>query len=390
MTTPLDIKLDTDYLFHTLADLVQINSINPTLVKDSAGETAIATYLRRQMTNIGLDVCVHEATAGRPSVVGRLRGSGSGPSLMFNGHTDTVGVDGMSGPFDAGLNGDRLFGRGAYDMKGGLAACLAAAKSLKDAGLRLAGDLFIAAVADEEYASIGTSEVLRQYRPDAAIVTEPTHLKLCLAHKGFVWLEVETIGRAAHGSRYDLGIDANLRMGRFLAELDHMERELRNRPAHRLVGPPSLHAPILQGGTGLSTYAAKCTLQIERRTVPGESESQVLLEVQKIIAKLTNADPSFHATAKILFSREPLETSAETPIAKALQAAARGLFGHELEHSAHRGWTDAALLSAAGVDTILVGPSGSGAHETTEWVDLPSVVNLTTLLAQTALNYCGQ
>ncbi|MGQ0604217.1 MAG: M20/M25/M40 family metallo-hydrolase, partial [Anaerolineales bacterium] len=303
-------------------------------------------------------------------------------------HTDTVGVDGMPDPFSATVREGRMYGRGAYDMKGSLAACLAALKALADAGERLRGDVLLAAVADEEYASLGTAEVLRHVRVDSAIVTEPTEMDICLAHKGFLWLEVETTGRAAHGSRFDEGVDANLRMGRFLAQLDQLERELRRREPHPLVGPPSLHAATLQGGTELSMYAARCQLQIERRTLPGETELQVLAELQAIVDKLATADPTFKATVKTLLVREAMEVSPEAPLVNAITQAATDRLGQRPRYVGRPFWMDAALLTAAGIDTVVMGPSGAGAHAKEEWVNLHSVEEMAHILADTALRYC--
>ncbi|MFN2420741.1 MAG: M20/M25/M40 family metallo-hydrolase, partial [Gemmatimonadota bacterium] len=224
------IRVDEGWLERTLADLIAIDSVNPTLVPGGGGERAIAEHVAGLMRGLGMEVEVHEAAPGRASAVGRLRGAGTGRSLMLNGHLDTVGVDGMERPFEPHIEEGRLYGRGAYDMKGSLAACLAAVRTLVDSGTRLAGDLVIAAVADEEDTSIGTADVLKRSPTDGAIVTEPTELALGLAHKGFAWLEIETRGRAAHGSRWDLGIDANLGMGRVLAEIADLERDLRARP----------------------------------------------------------------------------------------------------------------------------------------------------------------
>jgi acetylornithine deacetylase len=320
----MTIPIDHDYLTETLAGLVRINSVNPTLVPGGAGEAEIATYTAASLRGIGLETAVHEPEPGRPSVVGVLRGSGGGRSLMLNAHYDTVGVEGMVEPFSGAVRNGRLYGRGAYDMKGSLAAGMAAAKALVDSGTLLAGDLLVAAVADEEYASLGTADLVKRYKVDAAIVTEPTELDICLAHKGFIWLEVETLGRAAHGSRFDLGIE---RMGRFLAELDKLEKALLARAGHPLAGPPSLHAAMIEGGTELSAYAARCRLQIERRTIPGETEEQVLAELQAIIDRLTAADPSFQATLHSFFVREPFEVSPEARIVQSLGGAAEGVLG---------------------------------------------------------------
>ncbi|HEX9165311.1 MAG TPA: M20/M25/M40 family metallo-hydrolase, partial [Gemmatimonadales bacterium] len=312
------LAVDQDYTVRVCQDLVRINSINPLLVADAPGEREIGGYTADALSALGLEVRTHEPEPGRVSVTGRLRGSGGGRSLMLNAHYDTVGVEGMPEPFSGAVRDGRVHGRGAFDMKGSLAACLGAVKAVRDAGITLRGDLVIAAVADEEYGSLGTADLITHTRTDGAIVTEPTALGVCLAHKGYCWIEVRTEGRAAHGSRFAEGIDANLRMGRVLACLESLERDLRARPPHPLVGPPSLHAALLEGGTGLSTYAASSTLQIERRTVPGETEAQVMAEIEGLLGPLRTQDPTFQATARAFFVRQPFEVGREAAIVGAV------------------------------------------------------------------------
>jgi acetylornithine deacetylase len=266
---------------------------------------------------------------------------------------------------------------------------MAAAKALVDAGGLPAGELFVAGVADEEFASLGTEDLLTRYRPDGAIVTEPTALDICLAHKGFTWVEVNARGRAAHGSRFDLGVDANMRMGRVLGELAALEADLRGRPPHPLVGPPSLHAATIAGGSGLSTYAATCRLQIERRTVPGERQAQVLQEIEDILARLRQHDPTFDADCRVLLSREPFEVAQDRPVVTALCAAVQTVLGRPARFAGQTPWMDAALLAAAGVDTVVMGATGAGAHAVEEWVDLESVGVLAHCLAVAALTYCA-
>lgn len=381
--------VDRDDLVANLAALVRINSINPTLVPGSPGETDIARYVARWLTAAGLETRTIESVPGRPSVAARLPGLGGGRSLMLNAHVDTVGVTGMAEPFSGAIRGGRLYGRGAYDMKGSLAACMAAAKTLAASGHRLQGDLVVAAVADEEYGSLGTADVVANGVTDAAIVTEPTSLKVCRAHKGYLWIEVEVLGRAAHGSRVDQGIDANMRMGRFLGGLDRLERELRGRPPHPLVGPPSLHAALLEGGTGLSTYAARSVLQIERRTIPGETEAGVMREIQDILEALRRDDPTFEATARASFVREPFEVAREAGIVEALDSAAARVLGKSPAHMGDTPWMDSALLAAAGVDTVVFGPHGDGAHAAEEWVDVDSVIQTAEVLVETTRTWCA-
>jgi acetylornithine deacetylase len=385
----MQLTIDRDFLIKTLSDLIRINSINPQLVPAGAGEAEIAAYIACALQRLHLEIITHEPEPGRVSVVGKLKGKGGGRALMLNGHIDTVGVAGMPEPFAAAIRAGKMFGRGTYDMKGSVAACMTAVKALVDANVSLGGDLLLAAVADEEYFSLGTAEVIKHHRVDGAIVTEATEMNLCRAHKGFIWLEVETFGRAAHGSRFDEGIDANMRMGRFLAELDKLEKALRARPPHPLVGPPSLHAALINGGAGLSTYAPSCKLKIERRTIPGETEAQVVGEIKTIVRRLSAADPTFNATVSAFCTRDPFEVAADAALVRAVEQAATQVRGTPPQHIGQTFWMDAALLANAGVETVVIGPIGAGAHADEEWVDLQSLVDLAEILAQTAVSYCG-
>jgi len=381
-------SIDRDYLVAALTDLVRIDSVNPSLVPGGAGESRIAAHVAAKMRALGMTVTTLESTSGRPSVVGRREGSGGGRSVMLNAHVDTVGIEGMVGALEPVIRDGRLYGRGACDMKGSLAACLTTVKALADAKADVRGDLVLAAVADEEYASLGTAEVAREVPVHAAIVTEPTELDLCIAHKGFVWLEVETVGKAAHGSRFFEGIDANMRMGRFLGRLDRLEQELRTRPPHPLVGPPSLHAPTLHGGSELSTYAASCRLGIERRTVPGETEAGVRAEIETLIEQTRAADPSFQASVRCLLARNAFEVPPDAPIVSAVRAAATRHLGRSPALIGKPFWMDSAILADAGVETVVIGPIGGGAHTSEEWVDLQSLERLAVILADATLAYC--
>jgi acetylornithine deacetylase len=363
-----------------------------TLTLDASGpggETAIAAHVTGVLERLGMDVEVHESAPGRPSVVGRLRGSGGGRSLMLNGHIDTVGVGGMTDPFTPREEGGRLYGRGAYDMKGGVAACIAAVHELVRSGATLRGDVLVAAVADEEDASLGTRDVARRYPVDGAIVAEPTELQLSLAHKGFVWIDVETGGFACHGSMADRGVDANLRMGRVLGRVAELSGALRERRPHTLVGAPSLHAPLVSGGVGPSVYSPRCTLRLERRTVPGETTATAVDEIEAIIADLRADDPDLEVSAHDVLTRDPFEGSADGPLATALTGAYRTHAGVAPEIVGVPFWTDATFLRAAGADTIVFGPSGLGAHEDEEWVDIASVETTTRVFRDVALAYCG-
>jgi acetylornithine deacetylase len=376
-----------------VAQLVAIDSRNGALVPGGPGEGAIAAAIAAFLSDAGLEVTVLDAPPGHPSVIGRLRGTGGGRTLLLNGHVDTVGFGGMDGPLTPRIAGPRLYGRGAYDMKGGVAAALAAAATLAR-GAPLRGDLVITAVADEEHASLGTQAVVEHLRADGravdgAIVTEPTDLALSPAHKGFAWLTITTQGRAAHGSRRADGIDAIAHMGRGLGALERLDRELQERPAHPLLGHASLHASLISGGTELSTYPAQCTLQLERRTLPGETPATITAEIDALLSALHFDDTTFRAETSLTLYRPPLETPSDAPVALALAAAATARLGAPPAVVGTTFWTDAALLGYAGIPTVLFGPSGAGLHADVEWVDLPSVEACAAVLAATARAFCG-
>jgi len=347
----------TESLEQLICRLVEIESVNPDLVATGSGETAIAAFVASWLRSVGLSVEIIEPVAGRPSVVGVLRGSGGGRSLMLNAHMDTVGAGQMSEAFSPVVTDGRVHGRGAYDMKASLAAILVTAREAARA--RMKGDLVIAAVADEEVASIGTSAVLQRFHTDFAIVTEPTEMCLCLAHKGFVWLQVETAGVAAHGSRADIGVDAIANMGRILTGLRDLDESLRSGPRHPLLGTGSVHASLIEGGQEMSTYPATCVAKLERRTVPGEDGPSCQREIERL-------DPRAHV--KVMLDRAPSELEADHPLSRAVADAA----GHP-ETIGVPYWMDMALLNAAGIPTVAFGPTGQGAHADVEWVDVSSV-----------------
>jgi acetylornithine deacetylase len=355
------------YIERTLARLVATPSVNPFFDPASAGERAAAELVANEMRSIGCEVRI--LGVARASVIATLRGEGRGRSLMLNGHLDTVGVEGMEDPFSGRIDGTRLYGRGAYDMKGSIVAAMAAMREL--AAERPPGDVVLAAVADEEYASAGTEEALGIVRTDGGICLEPTSLRTVCAHKGFVWIEARMRGLAAHGSRFELGVDANLKMGQFLARLADLEQQLRARAPHPLVGPPSLHAAMLSGGSGWSTYAAESTVQIERRTVPGETAELALAEIRALAPD----------DARLIYWRDAFEVAADAAIVRTLREAGGG------EIAGDTPWMDASLMAAAGIETVIFGPHGEGAHAAVEWVDLDSVERCAQVLIEAARRY---
>jgi acetylornithine deacetylase len=355
--------------------------VNPGLVAGAAGEGEAAAFVAGRLAEAGLDVEVVETAAGRPSVIAVARGRGGGRTLLLNGHLDTVGVEGMDEPFRPRVADGRLYGRGAYDMKGAVAAAMCAAVDASRLGLR--GDVVLTAVADEELASVGTAAVLERVDADAAIVCEPTELRLAIAHKGFAGFEVETRGRAAHGSRPELGIDAIAKMGRVLVELEALDRRLRGRPPHALLGTRSLHASLIAGGRAYSSYPERCLLTGERRTLPGESAADVERELDEILAFARAADPGLEAEARLLVARDAFELDADDPLVDAVSrvAGAPEVVGVPF-------WADSGLIAAAGIPTVLFGPAGDGAHAAVEWVDLASLERCREVYVEVARTLC--
>lgn len=377
-------------LTQLLADLVAIDSVNPDLVPGAAGEAQIAQFVADWLTKAGIDVMIDEVAPGRPNVIGIVRGTAKhnrGKSIMLNAHMDTVGVAGMSNPFTPRIADGKLYGRGAFDMKGSLAACMVVAERAK--ALNLAGDVIVTAVVDEEYASIGTASIAKQWRADAAIVTEPTGLNLCIAHRGFVWLDVETAGIAAHGSRPHLGVDAIAKMGKVLVEIEALDQELRANPTHPLLHSGSIHASLISGGQELSSYPAHCKLGVERRTIPGETPAIVEGQLQAILDQCAAADPQFRGSMHTTLIRDPFEISKDAPIVQLLQAKIRSEIGYEPTLYGDTPWMDTAILAQASIPAVIFGPTGAGAHAVEEWVDLASVAQCADVLTATVATFCA-
>jgi len=376
----------TETLPDLLSALVRLDSVNPSLVPGGVGETRIAQFVADWLTRHGIQAELDEAAPGRLSVIARVKGTGGGRSLILNAHLDTVGTEGMTTPFEPTIRDGRMYGRGTYDMKGGLAACLFALLEAKNA--RLQGDVTLIAVADEEYASIGMQSVLKRVTADAAIVTEPTELSVSVAHKGFTWHEITTHGRAAHGSRPDLGVDAIAHMGRVLGQLERLGRDLTTREAHPLLGQGSLHASLISGGQELSSYPDRCTLLVERRTLPGETPEQVSREIDQVLEALAT-DPEFRVDHRLTLSRDPFGIAEDARIVHTLRLAATQVLGQRPAIIGQSFWMDSALLAAAGIPTVVFGPCGGGAHATEEWVNLASIEQCLQTLTITLRAFCA-
>lgn len=374
--------IDQDATVELTRQLIAIDSVNPDLVAGGAGESEIAAFTADWLTKRGFECRLLEPSPGRVSVLAIAAGTGGGRSIMLNGHLDTVALSSYDGDgLLPEVRDGELHGRGTYDMKSGVAAIMTAAASA--ATDPHTGDIVVALVADEEYASTGTSEVLRHVVTDTAIVVEPSGLDLMVAHRGFVWAEVTVHGVAAHGSRPDLGVDAIAKAGSFLTAIEDLGHRLASGEQHPLLATGSIHASTITGGTEASTYPDRCVIVVERRTIPGEDVSFVEAELRTILDAIATDDPAFSYDLDIGTHRPPFAAHPESVVAAAVTDSFREVTGSDPVVRGEAFWTDAALLAEAGVDVVLFGVDGGGAHAATEWVTLSSLETLTDTLERT-------
>jgi acetylornithine deacetylase len=371
-----------------LRQLVSIPSVNPSLdpyssgEKDWVGEKVIATFIADYLQGEGLEVHLEEVVPNRPNVIAIARGSGGGKSLMLNAHMDTVGVTGMYAPFEARVENDKLLGRGSLDMKAGLAAAITATVQAKNMNLK--GDVLLTAVIDEEHSSLGTEAVMQRYKADAAIVTEPSWMNLCLAHRGFAVFEIEVQGKAVHTSQQHLGVNAVMQAGKILAEIAAFDKVLQHKEKHPWLGVGSLQATLIQGGQELFTSPALCKLSVERRTLPHETKESVEYDMQELLRGLEAADPTFKASCKTLLYREAHEVAQDETI---VQLAKKYLPDADFIGAPY--WMDSALIGAKGIPALVLGPGGGGMHQSEEWVSLGDVRQLVNVLESIIQEFCN-
>lgn len=371
---------------HALAQaLVSIPSVNPDLEAGGAGEGEIAAFCAELLASWGLDVTVTDAAPGRPNVLAHL--PGNGPTLLLNGHLDTVGVQGMTiDPFGAEVRDGRLMGRGSCDMKGGVAALMAATHALLEHA-RDRPAIIVALTADEENASLGMASLVEAgIQADVAVVCEPTELAVMPAHKGFLWMEATFRGRAAHGSRPDVGVDAIRHAAHYLAGLDAHAEALTEGPGHPLLGHGSFHAGTIHGGQAASVYPEACTLVLERRTLPGEDHAEVVRPFRDALARLEQADPSVAGDLRVVLERPGTEVPADAPLVRGLSAALREE-GRPARIEGMTAWVDAAYLNEVGIPAVCFGPGSiEQAHTADEWVELEEITACADVLTRFALS----
>jgi acetylornithine deacetylase len=369
-----------------LEDLVRIDSINPMLETNAPGETQIAEFVRDWCDSRQLETQWVEPVKGRPSVIAVARGRGGGRSLMLNAHLDTVGTNGMADPFTPRLENGFLFGRGACDMKASLAVCLKTLERARD--LHLSGDVILTAVSDEEHGGIGTESVLKVCTAAAAILTEPTGLEVCVAHRGFAVFEIQIMGRASHSSQPELGINAINGLGWVLLEIEALNQNLKRREPHSLLGHGHAQATIVAGGSALFTTPASATISLERRTLPRDTRAVIETEVDEMLWRIRNQHPEFEASWNMTLHREPFRVEAQSPI---LQTVTRALQAHNLEPKMTGApyWMDSALIAAKGIPTVILGPTAHDLHGANERVDLSELERLEQILISVVQEFCA-
>jgi acetylornithine deacetylase len=383
-------SIDAQLALRLLEELVAIESVNSSLVPGAPGEQRAAEHVQTFLRAHGITAELEEAAPRRPNVVSRIGPCDVSPALMLIAHIDTVGAGDMPDPFTPHIRDGKMYGRGALDIKSGVAAMCAAAVAIVQESARLARPFTIAAVVDEECNSLGTQALLqRGYRAEGAIVLEPTNLQLVVAHKGYAWFEIVTHGRAAHGSLPGEGRDAIRMMGRVLVALDEMEKRLASRPPHARLGNASLHASLISGGQELSSYPAECRLQLERRMLPGETEASAEAELHAMLAQLESEDAKFRATLRAgLGSRPAYEIAEDSPLIGRASVAIHRICG-ACELSSMAAWTDTALLAAAGIPGAIFGPAGRGLHAADEYVEIDTVASCAAALREIILEFCA-
>lgn len=375
-------------MIELLAQLIAIDSSNPDLGGEGAGEGPIADVAAHWLAARGAEITRLEATPGRPSIVATWPGTGGGRSLMLNGHLDTVTLASYDGDALAPVIGEgNIYGRGSYDMKSGIAAMMMAAATAAKNPHR--GDIVVTLVADEEFGSAGTAEVLKHFSADGAIVVEPSELQVTLAHRGFAWFDVVITGRAAHGSRPDLGIDAIVKTGQFLTALEQLSTRLAGGPLHPILGPASVHASLIRGGEELSSYPATCTVSLEWRTIPGQDSGTVRAELDTILRAIADIDPDFSYQLVPGLSRQPFEAQRESAVVQTVLKHVAAVTHRPAIIRGEPFWTDCALLAEAGIPAVLFGVRGGGAHAAVEWAEIDSIHTVADVLRRTIDEFCA-
>jgi succinyl-diaminopimelate desuccinylase len=371
-------------------DLVRLQSVNP-----PGSELAAAEYVAAALkkSGVGTELVRHSDT--RASVLARLKGQGKAPALVYNGHLDTVPVGAEKWrhePFGGEMAEGRIWGRGAADMKGGLAAMMAAMKALAEAGVPLRGDLILAATAGEEIDSLGAKEVAQMLSREplqALFISEPTYNEIYIAEKGVFWVEIETFGKTAHGSMPDRGRNAILMMVKIIQELEKLKSP---HQTHPVLGGFTRSINTLSGGIKTNVVPDHCEATIDMRTVPGQEHPAILRQVENILQDLGRKDPDFKATVKPIIDHPSVETSPSEPVLRKFSSLVAEMTGQKTVLKGANYFSDAVgFLPVLKVPLILFGPGEPGqAHQPNEHVEISKLVEAARIFAVTAGKLLGR
>lgn len=361
-----------------LGELIALPSVNPAFLPADdpcAGELRVADYVAELAVRGGLDVERQAVQPGRPNILARLTPQGEVKRrVVLAPHMDTVGGE-AAGLFQPRLQSGRMYGRGACDTKGSLAAMLTALLELAQLpGRPRETEVVLAALIDEENAQLGSRALASSgFRADLALIGEPTQLRVVTAHKGDVWLELETRGKAAHGARPELGRNAVHAMARVVELLEtRYARQLR-RCRHTLLGHPTVNVGTICGGSQPNIVPDRCTIRIDRRTLPGETETSVRRELRSLLAEAG-------IQARVISLGKPLCPALETDIGLPLVRAFLAVAGQARALGVDY-FCDAAVLAAAGMPSLVFGPGDiAQAHTLNEWIALNQLERGTALL----------
>ena len=385
--TDLEAAIDPDWMARILKEMILIRSENP--FDDPPGEGTreqeMADYLAGHLSDLGMTVEMQEVRPGRPNVFGVLRGSADRSRLMLAGHMDTARATGYPEAYEVRVADGKMYGRGACDMKAALAAYLGAARALRATGTRLAGTLILCGIVDEEYQMLGSKAIGRGGRmADQGIIGEPTNLKVCPANKGRVSTKILTRGRAAHSSVPEKGVNAIAAMARVIQAFEDYNRELLGRPPHPLCGNGRFTPGVIRGGVQVNMVPDRCELEVDRRTLPGETRASVYAELQARIDRAGRGDPDFKSEiTEPTWLIAPNDIAPAEPVVRALRAAHVELTGRDPGVEAFVAGSDAPYM---GFPTVICGPGSiAQAHTTCEFVHLHEVTGAARLYLHAAL-----
>lgn len=367
------IEIDRDQVIADLSAMIRSASVNTFGASSDIGaEAAMADLFEAQLRGLGLEIGSHEVETGRRNVWGRLKGTGHGPTILLAGHMDTVGVESYAYPFEPTVKDGKIYGRGSCDMKAGLAAYLEVVRHLQRTGTPLSGDLIIAGVIDEEHAMAGSRHFgLHGPKVDYAIVAEPTLLQISTAHKGQMLTTIRTKGLAAHSSMPDKGRNAIYHMGAVLGALQEYADEVSARAPDAICGSPSFSVGVIRGGDNACSVPDFCEIDVDRRTIPGETSAGVMKELHNAMesAKPKAPELDFEIGTPFL-DLPPLNTRLDALVTKSVVAACRAVIG-QVDVSAFPGSTDAPNF---GCPTVICGPGAlAQCHSLNEYVAINQI-----------------